>query len=203
MTIIEHAAAALARARATGTPVLAVESAHVRRVRAALARDVAAMLGVPPAHVVVTADPLRGYGSGGFPGHLIIVHDPDDPATIYRFIPETGNSGGGGGSYLLLGECPGCGGRADDTAPGAGKESRWCRWRASPGSPTSACTWSGHARSAPKSPAPTTTATTGTAPRCRSNSSTTPDTRPTAHCADRRSRFGAGQVPALGRDAAR
>lgn len=68
-------------------------------------RDVAALLGVAPEYVVVTDDPARGYG--GMPWQLITVHDPDATAVL-RFIPEPGNTGYGGGAYLLLGPCPGC-----------------------------------------------------------------------------------------------
>jgi hypothetical protein len=107
MTITGDAAVALARARATGTPVLAAtDSAHLARVRAAVARDIGAMLGVAPTHIVVTADPLRGYG--GYPGHLITVYDPDDDTTVWQFIPETATLASAGGAYLLLGACPGC-----------------------------------------------------------------------------------------------
>lgn len=60
------------------------------------------MLGVPAVHVVVADDPARRYG--GHPGHVLTVHDPDDPATTYRFVPEPGL----GGLYLLLDECPDC-----------------------------------------------------------------------------------------------
>ncbi|WP_219416958.1 hypothetical protein [Pseudonocardia nigra] len=60
------------------------------------------MLGVPAARVVATDDPARRYG--GHPWHLLTVHDPDDPATTYRFVAESGL----GGFYLLLDECPDC-----------------------------------------------------------------------------------------------
>ena len=40
--------------------------------------------------------------------------DPEDPYGGVRFIPETGNTGSGGGDYLLLDACPGCSG-----SPGA------------------------------------------------------------------------------------
>lgn len=123
MTIIEQAAAALARTRATtGTDAAQAspaDTAHVRRVRTAMAREVAAMLGAPPTDVVTTPDPLRGYG--GIPGVLIIVHDPDPapmfgdgddgrhaPARVWRFVPEVGNTGSGGGAYLLLDACAAC-----------------------------------------------------------------------------------------------
>jgi hypothetical protein len=106
MTIKQQAATALAHAQAAGVPMPEVGTAHLRRLRAALAREVTVMLGVPPTNVVVTDDPRRSYG--GYPGQLIIVHDPDDPATVLRFIPETGNTGIGGGAYLLLDSCPGC-----------------------------------------------------------------------------------------------
>jgi len=55
---------------------------------------------------MVTDDPDREYGS--MPGQLIIVQDPDDPTVLLRFIPEPGNTGTGGGAYLLLTACPGC-----------------------------------------------------------------------------------------------
>ena len=106
MTIHERAAAALVRAREAGVPVPASTPPYRRRLRAALTRDVAALLGVPPEHVVVTDDPARCYG--GVPGQLITVHDPDDPTAVLRFIPEPGNTGTGGGAYLLLDACPGC-----------------------------------------------------------------------------------------------
>ena len=38
------------------------------------------------------------------------MEDPGDPAVVLRFLPETGNIGTGGGAYLLLDACPGCGG---------------------------------------------------------------------------------------------
>jgi hypothetical protein len=107
MTLRQQAATALAQAQAAGVPVPDTDTAHLRRLRAALAREVAVMLGVPPTSVVVTDDPQRS--DSGFPGQLITVHDPDDSATVLRFIPETGNIGCGGGAYLLLDPCPGCG----------------------------------------------------------------------------------------------
>lgn len=79
--------------------------AHVRRMRARMARDAAVMLGVPVNSVVITDDPARRYGRHAW--HLITVHDPDDPddpGEVYRLIPETGL----GGLYLLLDECPDC-----------------------------------------------------------------------------------------------
>jgi hypothetical protein len=106
MTLRQQAATALAHAQAAGVPVPDTDTAHLRRLRAALAREAAVMLGVIPTSVVVTDDPQRSYS--GFPGQLITVHDPDDPATVLRFIPETGNTGSGGGAYLLLDLCPGC-----------------------------------------------------------------------------------------------
>ncbi len=112
MPIKEQAAAALAHARACGVPVPQPATAHLRRIRAALARDVATLLGVPPTHVLVTDDPARGYG--GVPGQRITVHDPDETATVLNFVPETGNIGTGGGAYLLLQPCPGC---AEPQAP--------------------------------------------------------------------------------------
>ena len=106
MTIHERAVVALARARAAGVPASLVDTAHQRRLRAAMIRDVAALLGVPPEHVLVTDDPVRAYGS--MPGALITVQDPDDPTVLLRFIPEPGNTGTGGGAYLLLAACPAC-----------------------------------------------------------------------------------------------
>ena len=106
MTIHERAAVALARARAAGVPTSPVDTAHQRRLRAAMIRDVAALLGVPPEHVLVSDDPVRAYGS--MPGQLITVQDPDDSTVQLRFIPEPGNTGTGGGAYLVLTPCPGC-----------------------------------------------------------------------------------------------
>jgi hypothetical protein len=106
MTIKQQAATALARARAAGVPMPDTRTAHQRRLRAALAREITVMLGVPPTSVVVADDPQRSYS--GYPGQLISVRDPDDLATVLRFIPETGSAGSGGGAYLLLDPCPGC-----------------------------------------------------------------------------------------------
>ena len=93
MTIHERAAVALARARAAGAPASLVDTAHQRRLRAAMIRDVATLLAVPPEQVLVTDDPVRAYGS--MPGQLITVQDPDDPTVLLRFIPEPGNTGTG------------------------------------------------------------------------------------------------------------
>jgi hypothetical protein len=77
-----------------------------------MTRDVTALLGIAPEDVLVTDDPIRTYG--GMPGQLITVHDPAESeglrvaARVLRFIPETGNTGTGGGAYLLLDACPGC-----------------------------------------------------------------------------------------------
>jgi hypothetical protein len=106
MTIRERAAAALVRAREAGVPVPGTDPPHRRRLRAALARDIATLLALPTTHVAVGDDPLRCYG--GVPGHLITVHDPDDAGVVLRLLPETGNTGTGGGAYLLLDNCPGC-----------------------------------------------------------------------------------------------
>jgi hypothetical protein len=108
MTIRAQAAAALVRARAAGIPVPGADPPHRRRLRAALARDIATLLAVPATHVLVGDDRIRSYG--GAPGQLITVHDPDDAGVVLRFVPETGNTGTGGGAYLLLDACPGCGG---------------------------------------------------------------------------------------------
>ena len=86
MTIHERAAVALARARAAGVPASLVDTAHQRRLRAAMIRDVAALLGVPPEHVLVTDDPVRAYGS--MPGQLITVQDPDDPTVRVAVHPR-------------------------------------------------------------------------------------------------------------------
>jgi hypothetical protein len=108
MTIRERAAAALVRAREAGIAVPATEPPYRQRLRAALTRDIATLLAVPAGHVVVSNDPLRVHG--GVPGQLITVEDLDDPHAGLRFIPETGNTGTGGGAYLLLDACPGCSG---------------------------------------------------------------------------------------------
>ena len=117
MNIRERAAAALVRAREAGIPVPATDPPHRRRLRAALTRDVATLLAVPATHVVVGDDPIRSYG--GVPGQLITVEDPDDPDVVLRFLPETGNTGTGGGAYLLLDACPGCSGDPRSTGRGA------------------------------------------------------------------------------------
>jgi hypothetical protein len=108
MDIRERAAAALVRAREAGIPVPATDPPHRQRLRAALTRDVATLLALPAGHVVVGDDPIRSYG--GVCGQLITVEDPDDPDVVLRFLPETGNTGTGGGAYLLLDACPGCSG---------------------------------------------------------------------------------------------
>jgi hypothetical protein len=63
MTIHERAAVALARARAAGAPASLVDTAHQRRLRAAMIRDVATLLAVPPEQVLVTDDPVRAYAA--------------------------------------------------------------------------------------------------------------------------------------------
>ena len=85
-----------------------IGGAYQRRLRAAMTRDVAALLGVPPEQVLVTDGAARAYGS--MPGQLITLQDPDDPTVLLRFIPEPGNTGIGGGAYLMLRPCPGCSG---------------------------------------------------------------------------------------------
>jgi hypothetical protein len=107
MSIRERAAAALVRAREAAIAVPANDPPHRQRLRAALARDIATLLAVPAGHILVGDDPLRSYG--GVPRQLITVDDPDDPYGGLGFIPETGNTGVGGGAYLLLDTCPGCG----------------------------------------------------------------------------------------------
>lgn len=92
------------------------------RLRGMHARTVAAALGVDPAAVVVSDDPLRR--TGPYPAYLITVHDDSTAPTpdgagwitrpgrvLYRFIPEPGVEG----SYLLLQHCPGC----DGVVPGS------------------------------------------------------------------------------------
>lgn len=92
------------------------------RLRAIHARTMAAALGVDPAAVVVSDDPLRR--TGPYPAYLITVHDDGaSPArdgagwmirpgrALYRFIPEPGVEG----SYLLLQHCPDC----DGLVPGS------------------------------------------------------------------------------------
>jgi hypothetical protein len=66
MDIRERAAAALVRARAAGIAVPATDPPHRQRLRAALTRDIAALLALPAGHVVVDDDPIRTYGA--FPG---------------------------------------------------------------------------------------------------------------------------------------
>jgi len=44
------------------------------------------------------------------PRHHATVEDPDGPDVVLRLVPETGNTGTGGGAYLLLDACPGCSG---------------------------------------------------------------------------------------------
>jgi hypothetical protein len=108
MDIRERAAAALVRAREAGIPVPATDPPHRQRLRAALTRDIATLLAVPTGHVVVIDDPIRSFA--GVPAPLILVQDPADPEVVLRFLPETGNTGTGGGAYLLLDACPGCSG---------------------------------------------------------------------------------------------
>jgi hypothetical protein len=107
-SIRERAAAALVRAREAGIPVPAADPPHRRRLRAALARDIATLLAVPAGQVMGGDDLIRTFG--GVPGQLITVDDADDPHGGLRFIPETANTGTGGGAYLLLDACPGCSG---------------------------------------------------------------------------------------------
>jgi hypothetical protein len=108
MTLRERAAAALVLAREAGIPLPATDPPYRQRLRAALTRDLATLLALPATHVLVGDDPIRSHG--GVPGQLITVEDPDDPDIVLRFLPETGNTGTGGGAYLLLDSCPGCSG---------------------------------------------------------------------------------------------
>jgi len=123
-----------------------------------MARDVAVMLGVLAARVVVTDDPARRYG--GHAWHLITVHDPDDPATAYRFVPGLGWAG-----------CTSC----STSAPTAPRPAY--PWRRCPGWPTSAGTWPQPAPSRPGRRTPTRRATVRT---CRRTSSATPGAARTA-----------------------
>ena len=97
MTIRERAAAALVRAREAGIAVPASEPSYRQRLRAAPVRDLSTLLAVPACHVVVSNDLSRAHD--GAPGQLITVEDPDDACDGLRFIPETGNTGTGGGGY--------------------------------------------------------------------------------------------------------
>jgi len=85
------------------------------RIRALHTRTLAAALGLDPASVVVSNDPLRR--TGRYPAYLITIYDdttvPSPDGTgwllrpgrpVYRFIPEPGIEG----SYLLLQHCPDC-----------------------------------------------------------------------------------------------
>lgn len=75
--------------------------------RATMAHAIATALNVPVDAVTVTDDPDRRYGlAGQHPGHLITVTDPDT-ARRWQFIPDPLAHGHG---WLLLDECPGCGG---------------------------------------------------------------------------------------------
>ena len=67
MTIHDRAVVALARARAAGGAASLTDTVHQRRLRAAMTRDVVAMLGVSPEWVLVTDDPGRAYA--GMPGN--------------------------------------------------------------------------------------------------------------------------------------
>jgi hypothetical protein len=96
MDIRERAAAAWVHAREAGIPVPATEPPYRQRLRAALTRDVATLLAVPATHVVVGNDPIRGPGDLAAP--RITVHDPDDADVVLCFLPETGNTGTGGGA---------------------------------------------------------------------------------------------------------
>ncbi len=63
MTRHERAVAALAHARAAGLPRFGADTTHQRRLRAAMTRDVVALLGVPSEHVLAGDDPVRSYGA--------------------------------------------------------------------------------------------------------------------------------------------
>lgn len=75
--------------------------------RAAAARTIATGLGIPIEYVTVTDDPDRRYGiTGQVPGDLITVADPDT-GHEYQFTPDVPANRQG---WLLLDECPDCGG---------------------------------------------------------------------------------------------
>ncbi|HEX9337735.1 MAG TPA: hypothetical protein VF892_17700 [Pseudonocardiaceae bacterium] len=77
------------------------------RLRAGHARTLAAILGVDPANVIVTRDPVRG---NRYPAYVITVYDhtadttADDVGPVWRFAPDIVD-----GSYLILGACRACG----------------------------------------------------------------------------------------------
>jgi hypothetical protein len=74
------------------------------RTRAARAtRTLAATLGVDPAHIVATPDPVRLYGLLAAPEVLLTVTDPTSQAQ-YTFIPEHTTTH----TFALLAPCPAC-----------------------------------------------------------------------------------------------
>lgn len=102
MPLAHRAARALTNARAADPHHRNREDSYpTRRLRARMARELAAILGVDPVTVTATADPDRSYG--GYPGHLLTVIDNE---VTYRFVPTGGFSEDG---FCLLGPCPGCG----------------------------------------------------------------------------------------------
>lgn len=101
MDLAERAALALRRTRAADPAINELTPDPISwGHRARLARTLSAALGVDPADIVVTEDPVRRYGV--HPGYLVTVHAHD---TLYRFIPELGVHG----TFLLLRPCWGCG----------------------------------------------------------------------------------------------
>ena len=92
--IATDAAAALALQPhpAPGAPTTGPSAAHLRRLRARIARDVAVMLGVPAARVPVTDDPARRYG--GHAWHLITLHAASASRRAARLPRRRGHQAG-------------------------------------------------------------------------------------------------------------
>ncbi len=81
-----------------------LEDPRWREQAAMHAHVIAGMFGVDPLCVRCRRDPHRSYGSRGYwPGVLLQVSDPADPAQILQVIPDLA------GAYLLLAPCPQCG----------------------------------------------------------------------------------------------
>jgi hypothetical protein len=108
MTIRESAGAALVRAREGGIPVPSSDPPFRRRLRRRWPATSQPCSRCPLLTFWWVMIRVRSYG--GALGLLITVENVDDPDVVLRFIPETGNTGTGGGAYLLLDACPGCSG---------------------------------------------------------------------------------------------
>ncbi len=82
---------------------LAASDPHTRRWRARLARKLAATLG--STRPTSWSPPTPRRSPGGYPGHLLIVHDTEgrNGAVVWRFVPEVGDDT----LHLLLGACRG------------------------------------------------------------------------------------------------